>query len=82
VRTSVKEAVVVQSGVSKVQPMQPDLDRWACKLLKTVARDGIEPPTPAFSGLLTDTAKWFRISAGCSWKESYASVVLGLLGMI
>jgi hypothetical protein len=31
-----------------------------------VARDGIEPPTPAFSGLLTDNAKWFRISAGCS----------------
>ena len=28
-----------------------------------VARDGIEPPTPAFSGLLTDSAKWFRISA-------------------
>src|SRR5580698_11619419 len=26
-----------------------------------VARAGIEPPTPAFSGLLTDTAKWFRI---------------------
>ena len=25
---------------------------WAvCKLLKMVARDGIEPPTPAFSGL-------------------------------
>jgi hypothetical protein len=22
-----------------------------CKLLKMVARDGIEPPTPAFSGL-------------------------------
>ena len=28
-----------------------------------VARDGIEPPTPAFSGLLTDQAKWFGISA-------------------
>ena len=28
-----------------------------------VARDGIEPQTPAFSGLLTDQAKWFRISA-------------------
>ena len=28
-----------------------------------VARDGIEPPTPAFSGLLTDSAKWFGISA-------------------
>src|SRR5580704_10230943 len=31
--------------------MQPNLDRWACKFLKLVARDGIEPPTPAFSGL-------------------------------
>jgi hypothetical protein len=48
----------------------------------TVARDGTDPPTPAFSGLLTDTAKWFRISAGCSWKKSYASVVLVLIGMI
>jgi hypothetical protein len=26
-----------------------------------VARDGIEPPTPAFSGLLTDSAKRFRM---------------------
>jgi hypothetical protein len=47
-----------------------------------VARDGIEPPTPAFSGLLTDSAKWFRISAGYSWKKTYGRVVLGLLGMI
>jgi hypothetical protein len=23
--------------------------------------DGIEPPPPAFSGLLIDNAKWFRI---------------------
>ena len=29
-----------------------------------VARDGIEPPTRAFSGLLTDSSKWFRIK----WK--------------
>jgi hypothetical protein len=30
------------------------------KLLKgLVARDGIEPPTPAFSGPLTDSLKWF-----------------------
>jgi hypothetical protein len=26
-----------------------------------VARDGIEPPTPAFSGPPTDMAKWFKI---------------------
>ena len=31
-----------------------------------VARDGIEPPTPAFSGLLTDYAKWFKRNANCS----------------
>ena len=49
--------------------------------LLVVARDGIEPP-PAFSGLLTDNAKWFRISAGISWKRSYERVVLGLIGMI
>jgi hypothetical protein len=27
-----------------------------------VAREGIEPPTPAFSGLLIDKAKRFRIN--------------------
>ena len=47
-----------------------------------VARDVIEPPTPAFSGLLTDNAKWFRISAGNSWKRSYERVVLVLIRMI
>ena len=66
----------------KCNQMQPNLDRWPGKFLKTVARDGIEPPTPAFSGLLTDNAKWFRISAGNSWKRSYERVVLGLIGMI
>ena len=54
--------------------MQPNSIRRACKSLKLVARDGIEPPTPAFSGLLTDNAKWFRISAGDSWKRSYGKV--------
>ena len=33
------------------------------KLLKLmVARDGIEPPTPAFSGPLTDSLKWSEIN--------------------
>ena len=32
------------------------------KLLEgLVAGDGIEPPTPAFSGPLTETPKWFEI---------------------
>jgi hypothetical protein len=31
------------------------------KLLKgLVARDGIEPPTPAFSGPLTESPKWLK----------------------
>jgi hypothetical protein len=47
-----------------------------------VARDGIEPPTPAFSGLLTDTAKWFRIIAGVSCQKSSERVSLGLIGMV
>jgi len=35
------------------------------KLLKVmVARDGIEPPTPAFSGPPTESPKWFEIN-GC-----------------
>jgi site-specific DNA recombinase len=56
-------------------------DSEKCRM-QLVARDGIEPPTPAFSGLLTDNAKWFRISAGCSWKKSYERGVLVLIGMI
>jgi hypothetical protein len=62
--------------------MQPNSESVACKTLKMVARDGIEPPTPAFSGLLTDSAKWFRFSTDDSWKRSYERVVLGLIGMI
>ena len=42
-------------GIGKVlrkcNQLQPDREKVACKLLKMVARDGIEPPTPAFSGL-------------------------------
>ena len=35
----------------------------AAKLLKRmVARDGIEPPTPAFSEPLTVSQKWFEIN--------------------
>src|ERR1043166_1651327 len=30
-------------------------------LKRMVARDGIEPPTPAFSGPLTESSKWFEI---------------------
>jgi hypothetical protein len=34
-----------------------------CSRLKgVVARDGIEPPTPAFSGLPDNAAKWLGIS--------------------
>jgi len=47
-----------------------------------VAREGIEPPTPAFSGLLIDNAKWFRISVGDSWRKSYVRSLLVLIGMI
>ena len=31
-------------------------------LIKMVARDGFEPPTPAFSGPLTESPKWFESS--------------------
>ena len=46
----------------KCNQMQPNREVKVCKLLKLVARDGIEPPVPAFSGLPADEAKWFRIS--------------------
>jgi len=36
------------------------------ELLKgMVARDGIEPPTPAFSGPPTESQKWFEINGSC-----------------
>jgi hypothetical protein len=34
------------------------------KLLKVLARDGTEPPTPAFSRPTTESQKWFEIN-GC-----------------
>ncbi len=46
-------------------------------MLGVVARDGIEPPTPAFSGLLTDNAKRFGICSPTSkglLQESLASL--------
>jgi hypothetical protein len=50
-------------------------------VMPEVARDGIEPPTPAFSGLLTDKAKWFGIN-GSSWPtKSYSAAPLGWFGM-
>jgi site-specific DNA recombinase len=39
-------------------------------VMLVVARDGIEPPTPAFSGLLTDNVKWFRINGSLWWRIS------------
>jgi len=62
--------------------MQPNLEKQVCKLLKMVARDGIEPPTPAFSGLLTDNAKWFRISVSQHDGKGYQRLYLGSIGMI
>jgi hypothetical protein len=37
-------------------------DRPINVLWNVVARDGIEPPTPAFSGLPDNAAKWLGIS--------------------
>ena len=40
------------------------------KLLKgMVARDGIEPPTPAFSGPPTESRKWFEITDLIGYNE-------------
>ncbi len=64
VKTVVKRGCRSAIMWSKCNQLQPNSEKQVCKLLKMVARDGIEPPTPAFSGLLTDNAKWFRISAG------------------
>lgn len=66
-------------------PHRPETSKSANAYKLLILNGGQGPnqtATPAFSGLLTDTAKWFRISAGCSWKKSYGRVVLGLIGMI
>lgn len=47
-----------------------------------MARGGIEPPQPAFSGLLTDSSEWFRIRAIACVRKSYERPPLGLIGMI
>ena len=67
--------------VSGSVSVQPPADTGKCRM-QLVARDGIEPPTPAFSGLLTDNAKWFAIN-GSSWPtETYKMRALGPFGMI
>jgi hypothetical protein len=47
-----------------------------------VARDGIEPPTPAFSGLPDNVAKWPGISGYSSKQMTYEGAVLVPSGMI
>ena len=50
-------------------------------LWNVVARDGIEPPTPAFSGLLTDKAKRFGINGSSWYRETYEYWHLGPVGI-
>src|SRR5215831_18178951 len=50
--------------------------------LRMAARDGIEPPTPAFSGLLTDQAKRFGINTSSWLTDTYFKSVLGSFGMV
>jgi hypothetical protein len=62
-----RAAPKVKSEVTDVRVLyaQEILTRFfvEAKLLKgLVARDGIEPPTPAFSGPLTDSPKWFEVN--------------------
>src|SRR5947208_14033406 len=47
-----------------------------------VARDGIEPPTPAFSGLLIDKAKWFRMRVSSCLQRASGPEQLGWFGLI
>ena len=42
-----------------------------------VARDGIEPPTPAFSGPLVELTKWFEIDACCRMPGGWRCKNLG-----
>ncbi len=52
------------------------------RVMEMVARDGLEPPTPAFSGLLIDKAKRFRINGNHWWKSTYVKRQLVLIGMV
>ena len=46
-------------------------------VMPVVARDGIEPPTPAFSGLLIDKAKWFRMRVSSCLQRASGPEQLG-----
>jgi hypothetical protein len=53
------------------------------KLLKVlVARDGMEPPTPAFSGPLTESRKWFEKRRISHPIKNSCSSALGSRGLI
>jgi hypothetical protein len=51
-------------------------------VMQMVARDGIEPPTPAFSGPPTDAVKSSGISGSCSQIYGYGAFDLGAFGII
>jgi hypothetical protein len=50
--------------------------------MQLVARDGIEPPTPAFSGRLTDTVKRFGIRTNIWAAVTYEKRVVGPVEII
>jgi len=51
-------------------------------LKRMVARDGIEPPTPAFSGAAYRIAKWFEINGISLRVRTYDASQLGWLRTI
>jgi hypothetical protein len=64
----------------KCNQLQPRVSTMTYKLLKMAARDGPEPPPPAFSGPRADSLKWFRINGSCLFQKAGESVALGSLG--
>jgi hypothetical protein len=52
----------IEKPSGPVYQVSGGLDLLDNDVMQMVAREGIEPPTPAFSGLLIDKAKRFRIN--------------------
>jgi hypothetical protein len=71
-----------QTPTGPVYEVSGGVDLLAQDVMPVVARDGIEPPPPAFSGPPTELAKWFEINVIDSGEKGYTQIGLGPFGMV
>jgi hypothetical protein len=70
-------------AMDRFAPSRNKIKSWKkdVELLKQFFEFGIEPPAPAFSGLLIDKAKWFRMRVSSWLKTISGSEQLGWFGL-